>query len=96
MERARAASARANARGAQVEQWVSRDHVAEWSAWEAWLKTIADGVSAFPTVEVRALPHALRLDFSPFLSCFGPSSQREDSFKRCKASSMGVLGAGVH
>ena len=46
----------ANARGAQVEQWVARDHVAEWSAWEACLETIADGASAFPTIEVRALP----------------------------------------
>ena len=37
----------------QVEQWVSRDHVAEWAAWEANLQTIADGASALPSVEVR-------------------------------------------
>ena len=37
----------------QVEQWVSRDHVAEWAAWEATLQPIADGASALPSVEVR-------------------------------------------
>ena len=37
----------------QVEQWVSRDHVAEWAAWEANLQTIADGASALPSIEVR-------------------------------------------
>lgn len=38
---------------AAVEQWVKRDHEAEWREWEAWLQTIADAVSGLPSVTTR-------------------------------------------
>lgn len=36
---------------AAVEQWVKRDHKAEWRQWESWLRTIADAVASIPSVE---------------------------------------------
>ena len=36
---------------AAVEQWVKRDHAAEWKTWEGYLKTISDAVSGIPAVE---------------------------------------------
>lgn len=36
---------------AAVEQWVARDHAAEWKEWEARLQQIAEVVEAFPSVQ---------------------------------------------
>ena len=36
---------------AAVEQWMKRDHKAEWKAWERWLQTISGAVSPIPSVE---------------------------------------------
>jgi L-seryl-tRNA(Ser) seleniumtransferase len=35
---------------AAVEQWVRRDHAAEWQEWERRLQVITDAVTRFPTV----------------------------------------------
>ncbi len=36
---------------AAVEQWVVRDHEAEWQAWEARLQQVADVVEKYPSVQ---------------------------------------------
>ena len=35
---------------AAVEQWVARDHEAEWKAWEGYLRTVIDAVAHLPSV----------------------------------------------
>lgn len=35
---------------AAVEQWVRRDHEAEWKAWEGYLQTVIDAVGALPSM----------------------------------------------
>ncbi|MDE2728881.1 MAG: aminotransferase class V-fold PLP-dependent enzyme [Gemmatimonadota bacterium] len=35
---------------AAVEQWVQRDHEAEWKAWEGYLQTVIDAVGALPSM----------------------------------------------
>ena len=35
---------------AALEQWVVRDHEAEWKEWEQWLKIIKESISSFPSV----------------------------------------------
>lgn len=36
---------------AAVEQWVQRDHEAEWKAWEGYLQTVVDAVGTFPSMQ---------------------------------------------
>ena len=38
---------------AAVEQWVVRDHAAEWREWERRLAVIADAVEKFPSVTTQ-------------------------------------------
>ena len=38
---------------AAVEQWVLRDHDAEWATWERWLQVIADAVADLPSVTTQ-------------------------------------------
>jgi L-seryl-tRNA(Ser) seleniumtransferase len=35
---------------AAVEQWVKRDHAAEWKQWEGYLRTITEAVSSLPSI----------------------------------------------
>ena len=35
---------------AAVEQWVQRDHEAEWKEWEGYLQTVVDAVGALPSM----------------------------------------------
>ena len=35
---------------AAVEQWVARDHDAEWKAWEGYLQTVIDAVGPLPSI----------------------------------------------
>ena len=52
---------------AAVEQWVVRDHQAEWKAWEERLRQIADVVENYPTVQTSIrLPG--RSNVAPVLS----------------------------
>ena len=66
---------------AAVEQWVRRDHDAEWRQWTAWLEEIAQRVKAVDGIGVddrnhaaRGLvePHAVAEDF------VGPQGARDD------------------
>ena len=41
---------------AAVEQWVARDHQAEWREWERRLKVITAAVTRFPSVRTRIQP----------------------------------------
>ena len=40
---------------AAVEAWVTRDHKAEWAAWESWLGAISSAVQAVPGVSTEIL-----------------------------------------
>ena len=48
-----------------VEQWVRRDHTAEWRDWKDWLGHIADSVSRFPSVTTDIAAPTTRADMSP-------------------------------
>lgn len=51
-----------------VEQWVRRDHTAEWRDWKDWLGHIADSVSRFPSVTTDIADPTTRADMSPCLA----------------------------
>ncbi len=37
---------------AAVEQWVERDHKAEWETWEGYLQTIGDAIAELPSIRL--------------------------------------------
>jgi L-seryl-tRNA(Ser) seleniumtransferase len=51
---------------AAVEQWVKRDHAAEWREWERRLQVIAEAVSRFPSV-TTAIRQPGRSNVAPVL-----------------------------
>jgi len=51
---------------AAVEQWVERDHEAEWKMWEAWLDTIWQAVAHVPSM-TREIRQPGRSNVAPIL-----------------------------
>ena len=37
---------------AAVEQWVERNHKAEWKAWEGYLQTVTDAIAPLPSIQL--------------------------------------------
>ncbi len=52
---------------AAVEQWVKRDHAAEWKQWESWLRHIGDTVAAFDWVTTTVIEPSSRSNVAPTL-----------------------------
>ncbi len=51
---------------AAVEQWVARDHEAEWKAWEGYLQTVIDAVAHLPSLRT-AIRQPGRSNVAPVL-----------------------------
>lgn len=51
---------------AAIEQWVVRDHAAEWKAWEGYLQTVIDAIAHLPSVRT-AIRQPGRSNVAPVL-----------------------------
>ena len=70
---------------AAVEQWVVRDHKAEWKEWERRLSVITEAMSAFDTVEANTRQPG-RSNVAPHLSITWDAEQLGVSGPSCASS----------